>query len=403
MRAREPTTQDSHPRPLVHMSSPRLSLVAALLVAPMITTPLAHAAQAPQAQPVYVEPVRAESVQATARVLGSLRARSVSVMAALEEGPLLELGVREGDRVEAGGVLARVDTRRLEASRAELKANKAVAAATQTEREATLANAREDLAALERAAGTGAVSDQDLRRARTAVLTGEALLKAAEQQVGSLEAALDLLDIRVADAVVRAPFAARVVERHAEVGQWIRPGEPLVTLVSTGTLEAWLDCPEGLSARIDLAERGFELTQEATGAKVQGTRPRIVPMVDTRARTLPLVLDISAEEAASARLWPGMSISGLVRLGAPAEHLIVPTDAVLRRGPAALVAKVGDDKLAQLVPVRQLFETPGGFAVEPLEPGALTAGDAVVIEGNERLYPGTPVQPMQRPAAEAGH
>jgi len=355
-------------------------------------------AQQPQAQPVYVEPVRSETVQQTERVLGSLRARSVSVMAALEEGVLLELAVREADKVAAGDVLARQDTRRLEASRIQLSADLAMADATALERTATLANAKQDLAALERAAGSGAVSDQDLRRARTAVATGQALVQAAEQQKASLQAAIDLVDIRIADAVVRAPFAARVTTRHAEVGQWIRPGEPLVTLVSTGPLEAWLDCPERFTASLDRGADSYPVHLEATGADVEGVRARSVPMVDVRARTFPLVLDIPAEAVQAARLQPGMSISCRIPLGAPTERLVLATDAVVRRGDASLVAKVGEGGIAELVPVRVLFDAPGGFAVESLVPGGLAGGDLVVIEGNERLYPGTPVAPMERPA-----
>ena len=223
-------------------------------------------ASAAAQQPVYVEAVELAPVQESERVIGSLRARSTSVMAALEEGVLLSLEVREADRVQKGDVLARQDTRRLEASRIQLVADRAMAEATKLEREAQLENAKNDLVAIESAAKKDAVSDRDVRNARTAVRTGTALVDAAIQSLASLDAAIDLMDIRIADAVVRAPFDGQITARHAEVGQWIRPGEPLVTLVSSGTLEAWLELPERFIGRIDAAAESIPLLAEALGA-----------------------------------------------------------------------------------------------------------------------------------------
>lgn len=347
-------------------------------------------------QPVFVESVELAPVQKSERVIGSLRARSTSVMAALEEGVLLALDVREADHVGAGDVLARQDTRRLEASRIQLVADRAMAAATKLEREAQLENAKTDLAAVESAAEKDAVSDRDLRNARTAVQTGTALVEAAKQSLASLDAAIALVDIRIADAVVRAPFDAQVTARHAEVGQWISPGEPLVTLVSSGTLEAWLELPERFIGQIDGAAASIPLRAEALGSDLTGLSPRTIPVVDERARTFTLVMDVPPSDAVSLALQPGMSISGIIPLGKPSRHLVVAKDAVLRRGKSSLVARIGEGGVSELVPVNVLFAVDQRFAVEPLAPGGLEAGQDVVIEGNERLFPGTPVTPMRR-------
>jgi len=361
--------------------------------------------------PVFIDTAEVLEVQEFERVLGSLRAKRTSQMAALEEGALIELAVREGDVVAAGAALARVDDRRLRASRAELEAQLATAAATFAERSAQLENARVDLEAVERAAKSGAVSDRDLRNARTAVKTGEALAKAAEKAITALEAQRDLLDLRLADTLVRAPFDATVTMRHAEIGQWIRPGDGLVTLVSTGPLEAWLDMPERLVGQVDTNTEAMHVLLEATGATLQGKRPRVVPMVDPRARTFQLVLDVQTApaldsgiapegaEAAptpqpTAAAHPGMSISAQIPIGTPTEHLVVSPDAIVRRGPDALIVTVtageqGD--ISSFAPVRVLFTTPQGLAIEPLVPDSIAAGTRIIVEGNERIFPGTPV------------
>lgn len=369
-------------------------LLRTLFGGPLLVT-LLHATAGAQ-QPVFVEAVERVAVQKSERVIGSLRARSTSVMAALEEGVLLALDVREADHVREGEVLARQDTRRLEASRAQLVADRAMAAATLLEREAELENARTDLDAIESAAKNGAVSVRDLRNARTAVRTGTALVEAATQALVSLDAALALVDIRIADAVVRAPFDAQVTARHAEVGQWIRPGEPLVTLVSSGALEAWLQLPERFIGQLDDGVESIPLLAEALGLELLGRAPRAIPMVDERTRTFTLVADVAPGEAPGPTLQPGMSISGIIPLGEAAPRLVVAKDAVLRRGQSTLIARVGDDGLAQLVPVKVLFAVDQRFAVEPLAPGGLEAGQDIVVEGNERLFPGTPVTPTRR-------
>jgi RND family efflux transporter MFP subunit len=350
-------------------------------------------------QVVIVEPVALTSTQPTERFIGSLRARSTSVMAALEEGALLELAVREADTVKKGDVLAQVDSRRLQVSLTQIQADLAMGEATAMERAANLANAVADLEALTRAADSGAISERDLRNARTAVAVGQALAEAAKQSITSLEANRELLKLRIADATVRAPFDAR----HAEIGQWIRPGDKLVTLVSTGTLEAWVEVPERHMGGFDSEMHSIALLAEGPGIPTQGTRPRTIPIVDERARTFTLILDVKPGAPGFENLQPGMSISATVPLGQRTPHMVLAKDAILRRGTNSLVAKIGPENMAELVPVRILFATDGGFAVEAIVPGALNAGDRVVTEGNERLYPGTPVTPTERkPKGEVG-
>ena len=378
--------------PLRPLWAPAVSILALLAPSPLV------AAQQPS--PVYVEPVVQKPLQQTERVTGSLRARSTSQMAALEEGVLLELKVREADAVQQGDVLARIDTRRLEASKAQMQAELAMAGATLAEREAQLTNAEADLAALEAAAKSGAISERDLRNAQTQVRTASALAEAGRQSIEALRASLDLLDIRIQDATVKAPFDATVTARHAEVGQWIRPGDPLVTLVSTGPLEAWLNVPERLIGQVNLNAASVAVHLEATGLDVPGTKPRLIPMVDERARSLPFVLDLTSPTQGA--LQPGMSISARLPLGAVTQRLVVPRDAIIRRGPSSLVVKVGADNLAEHVPVKVLFTTAGGFAVSEVMPGSLPAGTQVIVEGNERIFPGTPVQPMPKGQPQGG-
>lgn len=354
--------------------------------------------------PVFVAPIAQQKTQEFERVLGSLHARQTSEMAALEEGALIELNVREADLVKAGTVIARIDARRLQASRAQVEADLAMGAATLAERQANHQNATEDLKALEAAGDSGAVSERDLRNARTMVATSKALMQAATQSITALEAQRDLIDLRIADTAVRAPFDSRVISRHAEIGQWIRPGDPLVTLVSTGGLEAWLDLPERLVGRVDVKAESITIRLEATGVELLGRRARAIPTVDMRARTFSLILDVNPAQVADRvqELHPGMSISADIPVGQVKDQLVVPKNAVIRRGTDALVVTVDAQNMAGFAPVRVLFATADGFAIESLVPGGLNAGDTIIVEGNERIFPGTPVAPTPVSEKNAG-
>jgi hypothetical protein len=96
-------------------------------------------------------------------------------------------------------------------------------------------------------------------------------------------------------------------------------------------------------------------------------------------------------------------VVGWVPTGASGEHLIVPTDAVMRNDMGAFlyVARQLGEGPAQAMPanVKVLFEMPGRVVVE--SPG-LQAGELVVVEGNERLFPTAPVLPTTESAAPSG-
>lgn len=347
-------------------------------------------------QAVITDTVHQEPVQQRARVIGSLRARATATLAALEEGPLVELGPRQAERVKAAALIARTDTRRLDADRLEIEARIAEARAVVAAREAELENRRRDLLANEAAAKQNAVSQRDLRNAKTAVDTGSAELGAAKQMVSALDAALARIDVRLQDAAVRAPFDSVVIERHAEPGEWVNAGDPLLTLQSIGTIEAWLEIPERHAADLLLDAANTHVELVAWPGTRTVTNLRVLPQVDPRSRSFALLADLDDQ---GGRLAPGMSVSAWVPLGAMSTQLLVSKDALVRRDLSTYVQRVvtgdGGDQ-AQPVPVVVLFELTRHVAIAP---GALSVGDRVVIEGNERLMPGALLlaKPTDRP------
>lgn len=371
----------------------------ALVVPAAAALPMAAQGQPPAA--VAARLVEGREVQQRERVIGSLRAASEAVLAALEEGAVTSFAVREGHPVRTGDTLLVIDTRRLEAQRTAIVASHAEAEALRVQREAELSDAREDLAALEAAAKSDAISARDLRRARTVLAVADAQMTSAARRTEALVAELALLDVRIHDATLRAPFDGVVVERHVEVGEWVKAGDPAVTLISSSALEVWLDVPERLLGQYTTGpgKLAGELTVEIGPERRphRALAPRIVPRVDPRSRTFALVATLAADEHEALGLSPGVSASAWLSIGRAVEALLVPKDAlVYRPGGVSVMVVMGDGAgnsptvsgTAGLVPVVIRFETDREVAIEP---GALQVGTLIVTEGNERLFPGTAV------------
>jgi RND family efflux transporter MFP subunit len=214
----------------------------------------------------------------------------------------------------------------------------------------------------------------------------QARVDAAKRAIVEGQRQVDLLKIRLEDMTVRAPFDARVVVRHVDPGEWIEPGEPIVTLVSTGAIEARLEVPERFSASV--AEHADRIYADVVGlgSTLPSTEVRVIPDVDPQARLFRVVLTLDNPEGA---LAPGMSVVAWIPTSDEAEHLTVPKSAVVRSGRDAYVYRSATNAegkaTAARTPVKVLFDWQDRLAVVADE---LKAGDSVIVEGNERLMPG---------------
>jgi RND family efflux transporter MFP subunit len=291
---------------------------------------LAVAALAQGPTPVHVDTVRSEPVQDHRPVTGDVRAVRRAEVASREPGFLLELSVREGERVEAGALLARVDAERLELGHAVLTAQRAPAQARVREQESEREQSARDVETLDQLAGREAANPKELADARTALSSAEARLEEARGELLVIEARLAELAKRIEDTRVRAPFAGTVTARRTEIGAWLREGDPVVEIVSTDDLELWLEVPQQL----------FGAVRRAEGESLGALRVRIgdeelvlasyraIPDVDVRARTFHLVA--ARDGTARSIRAAGMSVTAEIPTGERTERLTLPRDAVQR-------------------------------------------------------------------------
>lgn len=398
-----------------------------------------HAIAQQPASPVVVATVVEREVASQKSFVANVNPRRRVTIGSAVDGRVLEFVVEAGDPVEAGQKLAQVRTRlieielagaeaELELRRAELtelrngsrpeEIQLAEAAAAAAEAASEYAQAR--LARAQRLFRDGSgVSQDEFEAAQAAALeatanlsqTGSSLalarqgprieqIEQAAARVAVQEQVVEGLADRRDRHTVRTPFGGFVSSKLTEEGAWVRQGDPVVEVIEIDPVEVEVFVPESIARFV---RRGDET--EVTVAAIPdrsflGRVDQLVPLADSRSRTFPvrILVDNPAADAGHP-LLPGM----LARVMMPTEEsqtrLLVPKDALQlgRSQPATL--KVEDGK-AVVVPIRTGPAEGNWISVEPLEPGALKAGDDVITRGNERLRPGQSVVISERQFAD---
>lgn len=346
---------------------------------------------------VTIDEVRLETLTKRRAVTGEIRTRLTSDLATQVDGLLVELRVEEGDRVEAGQVIARLDDERarIEVSRAESRVSFAESLLAQ--RRVELANAERELGRIEELDRLGSAGASQLDEARTLVEARRAQLAQAEAELASARGDLDFAERELEDMSIEAPFAGRVLHKSSEIGEWVGRGTQLVTIVSLDSIEARIDIPEDVySAVYDNMKRGgrIELRLPAlgmnSGDEVYGEVISILPAADSLSRLFPVRIGV---ENGLGLLRPGMSLTAYVPTGTASEFITVHKDAIVRT-PNREVVYYANDGVSAIAPIERLFAVGQRVAVRS---PVLRDGMSVVTSGNERMFPGQPLNILDEP------
>lgn len=176
--------------------------------------------------PVRLETVRARDLTSTVTASGKIEAtRKVNVSSDIT-GRIVSLPVREGDMVQQGQVVVRIDPTQYQAALERVEANLAGARAA-----AAQAQANKDLAERAftrsrdiRAQNQQLVSQEALEQAETQFRVASANLDAATQQVEQARAAVRESQDQLGKTTIRAPMSGRVTRLAVEEGEVAVPG-----------------------------------------------------------------------------------------------------------------------------------------------------------------------------------
>ncbi len=338
---------------------------------------------AQHAAPVSVDGVIRQQFGQTAPVIGRLVARYAGTVASRVEGPVLELLVRIGDRVDKGQLLARIDTTELELEKAQATVRRKEARARLNVARSLLKLASQEVDRLARLQSSAAVSQASYDDAQQQQTIASARVEEAETAVASTQASIALVDLKLRYSEVLAPYGGTVVGKDTEIGSYLRVGQAVVSLVSDGELELEADVPYRQIAGIPPGTQVSVVLDN--GSRHTAHVRAVVPQENPRTRTRRVRFSITWQED-SGILATEQSVVVELPAGQARQILSTHKDGLIQRGNQTLVyvAEEGQALLRTIVTGEAI-----GDRVEVL--GGLSEGDQVIIRGNERLTPGQAV------------
>lgn len=201
---------------------------------------------------VRMEEVAKRDLVATVTASGNVRARRSVDISSDVQGRVVELTVEEGDDVERGQVLLRIDPTQYQAQVARNEGALRGAEARVLEQEANVARAKRDyerILALSRRDSL-LVSAQQVQDAETAVQVAQAQLQSLGFGVAQSQAALEEAQEFLDKTVIRAPISGRVTRLNIELGETVivgtmnNPGSLLLTVSDLSVVEAVMEVDE---------------------------------------------------------------------------------------------------------------------------------------------------------------
>ncbi|CAM2164961.1 HlyD family secretion protein [Burkholderia cepacia] len=317
-----------------------------------------------------------------------------AAVASKGQGRVEWLGVLEGTRVKKDEIIARLESRDVEASLSQALAQVKVAHANLGVQQAELKDAEIALRRTAALAPKGAVPAAQLDIDTARVNKARASLSSGEAAIASADANAQAAQVAVDQTVIRAPFDGIVLAKHANVGDNITPFSSasdskgaVVTIADMDTLEVEADVAESNIAKIR-AEQPCEIQLDALpDMRFAGRVSRIVPTVDrSKATVLVKVRFVDRDE----RVLPDMSAK-IAFLSKPVSAqdrqpvTAVQASAVVERDGRPVVFVVKDDV------VHATAVTAGMRIGELVAIRGVKPGDTVVLAPGTKLNDGAKV------------
>ena len=344
-----------------------MRLALALLIA--FSPAWAHA----QAKPAPAMPVRAALAKTApavdeATAVGTMRADEAVTIRPEIPGRIAEFRFKEGQRVERGALLVRLDQAELAAVLASSRAQAGL-----------------DKQRVERAEDLfrkNFISQQAFDEARA-----NAARSAAKQRED---------EARLAKTEISAPFAGVVGLRQVSEGAFVAAGTDIARLEKIDQLKLDFRVPEVYVGRLQPGQ-AVRVQLDAYGdLRFPGAVYAIEPAVDEATRTVLVRARVANPQL---KLRPGMFARVWAQLAVRENAVWIPEQAIVPRGQDSFVFRVVDGK-AEMVKVQTGVRKVGEVEISQ----GVAAGDLVVTEGLQRIGPGSAVTVMQgapKPAAAA--
>ncbi len=362
-----------------------------------------------------------ESYAVERQYTGEIVAQRSSALGFELGGTVVALLVQEGDRVEAGQSLARLDTRSLEAQRQQLMAQRDQALATLSElqngpRQQSIAAAQAAVGDLEQQLALalaqrnrrvdlydrGAISQEELDQQTFGTGALENRLAQAQSEldelragtrseqvaaqlarVRQLEASLQAVDVDLSKAVIVAPFAGRISDRPIDEGVVVSGGQTVLEITEAGATEARIGVPVEVVGDLAL---GSAVPVEVGGRPLDATVTALLPELESASRTVTAVLTLATPE----EIPLGQTARLVLSDTQPTAGFWLPATALVQgeQGLWSVYVAVATDASPEAKVARQPVEIVHTEGDRVLVQGLVQSGDRVIAAGTHRVVPG---------------
>lgn len=401
MKARS-AESNSHPE-APGAPSPRRLSASRLTVGALVLVASALAFAALRNETVTVNRVEEGPLRQSVVASGRVRTPERIELSPQLAGRVMAVEVREGDAVDTGQPLIRLDDREWKAA-----ADQASAAVAQAEArlrqlrelglpvaeqalrqaEATALQARQQHRRVRELVARGFYSQAQLDEARRAQEVAESQVASARlqrdsQQAGGIEvalaqsaleqarAALVAAQTRLGYAILRAPSAGTVLTRTVEVGDTVQPGAVLLTIAPAGDTELTVQIDEKNLGLLRLGQPALASADAYPGERFGAELAFIAPSVDALRGSVEVRLRVPEPPP---YLRHEMTVSIDIEAARREQTLMIPASAVRETGGAQPWVMVVRDGRTERQPVRLGIR--GAGKVEVLE--GVAAGEALV-------------------------
>ncbi|HSG99513.1 MAG TPA: efflux RND transporter periplasmic adaptor subunit, partial [candidate division Zixibacteria bacterium] len=330
---------------------------------------------------VVTDSVRLMEFHDQVTLVGRTEAIATSQIVSEVEGRVNSIDALEGARVAEGATLVSVDPERIRLAH---MAKKAQAAQAKAEADLAVAN----LKRAEQLFKEAGISESQLEEKRAAAT-------AALERFNQLSAEERRLELDLRSCKISAPFAGYTVRQLVHVGGWVGIGDPVFEMVDLSKIKVTIDLPEKYFGQVAIGGKAAVIISGDESRPITGLVTGVAPSASQTTHTFPVYVTVSNSEG---RLGGGMLVRATLNLNKKFTSLAVSKDAIVRQGPLEQIYTIVEGKAA---PIAVRSSSTSGAMIAIAGEG-VQQGMVVVVRGNERIFPGSPVRtPDALPPAPA--